>query len=263
MLSQQSLEKIKQEMELGKVSFVPRLPSTNETASEWLQNNCPDRSLIVADHQTRGKGRSGRKWHTNPGSGLAFSLIFTQTQLSPQLYSGLAAVSIVEGLSDIIQAPIQIKWPNDILVDRLKVAGVLNELHWTGDNLSGIVIGIGINIYKSSLDIQDNLRYPATFLQKYASTPLSRTAVLKKLIGRLINNHNPDQWPLLHASWNQNLAFKGQLVKAIRQGNEVIVGKLIRIARSGLIELELADSRYVQYNANEIQTLSPLEESSR
>ncbi|MFN2144131.1 MAG: biotin--[acetyl-CoA-carboxylase] ligase, partial [Anaerolineales bacterium] len=152
---------------------------------------------------------------------------------------------------------VEIKWPNDILIEGNKVCGVLTETVWSGDSPVGIILGIGINITEASLEIDEPLRFPATYLQRYTDSAVSQAEVLRHLIQQLILNHDPRKWPEIHTTWNQVLAFKGQQIRAIRQEGEEISGKLLGVALSGELEIELADSATVLYNANEIQRITP------
>jgi BirA family biotin operon repressor/biotin-[acetyl-CoA-carboxylase] ligase len=257
-LSQESLDQLRYDLGLGKVLYRDSLPSTNITAQEWLAQGCPNFSMITADQQTSGKGRLGRRWYTNPQSSLAFSLIITQDFLPPASYPGYVAVSISQALKYLSNDLVEIKWPNDILINGEKVCGVLTETIWSGNVLSGIIIGIGINVFESSLNIQEELRHPATFLQKHVDKPISRIDLLGRIAMRLVENHNTEKWVELHTQWNQNLAFKNQQIRAMRQEGNMISGTLSGVALSGELEIKLADSSTILYNANEIDKITPI-----
>jgi BirA family biotin operon repressor/biotin-[acetyl-CoA-carboxylase] ligase len=257
MISQDVLEQLQLDLNLGKVFFASSLPSTNITAAKWLEEGCPNYSLVVADEQSSGKGRSGRKWHTNPGSALAFSLIVTKTALPITHYAGFSAVSVTQALSSFTSSEIQIKWPNDILLKGKKICGILTETVWSGNSPTGVIMGIGVNIFKTSLEIDEALRYPATWLQNHSDAPVSRVNVLQRILEQIIANHTEFKWPELHTVWNQHLAYKGQKIRAIRQEDEEITGTLVGVVATGELEISLADSRTVLYNANEIQRITP------
>jgi BirA family biotin operon repressor/biotin-[acetyl-CoA-carboxylase] ligase len=89
-------------------------------------------ALVLADEQTAGRGRSGRRWATPPGAGLAFSLVLLSPPMEPNLLSrltGLGAVAIQRALESKLGLHAQVKWPNDVLIEGSKVAGVLVEAH--------------------------------------------------------------------------------------------------------------------------------------
>ena len=252
-INQQFLEELKSKLHLGSVLFSKSLPSTNDLAIKWLQKGSPNFSLIVANQQTQGKGRSGRKWYTNPDSALAFTLIITDSVLPFHIYNGYTAVSLFQALSGFTENNIQIKWPNDILIEGKKVCGVLIENIWVGGQLDGIIIGVGINISKDSLKINEPLRFPSTYLQEHSINQISRENVLKKVITQFIQNHNLEKREDIVKQWNQKLAYRNQHIQAQRQEGEAVIGKLIGISPEGQLQIQLADSSVVEYNANEIQ----------
>ena len=255
MLNQQFLEQLQSEFHLGKVHFAPTLSSTNDLASDWLHAGCPDFSLIVANEQTKGKGRSGRRWYTNPESALAFSLIITNLKLPTNLYNGLTSTSLVQALSVFTRESIQIKWPNDILIGGKKVCGILIESSWSGDQMNGIILGIGVNIFEDSLNIQEELRFPASYLKRHSNASFDRGIILRQIIRHLVDFHGPELQDEILQSWNQHLAYKNLQVQALRHEGDLISGKLLGVSKKGLLEIQLPDSSIVEYNANEIQKI--------
>ncbi|GIW47668.1 MAG: biotin--[acetyl-CoA-carboxylase] ligase [Deltaproteobacteria bacterium] len=121
--------------------------STNEVAFELARNGAPHGTVVIADSQTRGKGRLDRKWISPPGVNLYMSAVFRPEIPAREapiitLVSSIAVLEAVkaEGVEGVI------KWPNDVIVDGKKVAGVLMEMQPSGDNVDFIVMGIGVNI---------------------------------------------------------------------------------------------------------------------
>ena len=120
---------------------LPRLhlrtvPSTNERARELAQTGAPHGTLVTAGEQTAGRGRQGRGWVTPPGTALAASLVLREHDLLLPLRAGLA-------VADVAGPRARVKWPNDVLLDGRKVAGVLAE----GRPQEGwAVLGIGVNV---------------------------------------------------------------------------------------------------------------------
>src|SRR5512141_2769024 len=101
---------------LGGLRFFTTIGSTNDEALAWAAEGAPDQSLVVADEQTAGRGRAGRRWHTPPGAALAISLILRPTPVErtlPARTTGLAALAITQCCTAMnLQA--SIKWPNDV-----------------------------------------------------------------------------------------------------------------------------------------------------
>ena len=128
-MNEHSLKKTLSKLNIGDLRYFDSIGSTNDEALAWAAAGAPDLSIVIADEQTQGRGRLDRKWFTPKGSGLAFSLILRpSTALRPHLSRtvGLAALSIAESCSGLGLAP-RIKWPNDILLNGKKTAGILIE----------------------------------------------------------------------------------------------------------------------------------------
>jgi len=143
-MNQLKLEKQLQGRSLGAIRYFDSITSTNDEAANWIKTDAPDVALVVADEQTAGRGRSGRKWHTPAGSALAFSLVLRSEEQINQLLkyqntarlNGLGALAVCQALQNKYELTAQIKWPNDILVQGKKVSGVLAEAHWIGNKLA-------------------------------------------------------------------------------------------------------------------------------
>ena len=122
--------------------------STNARARELAQAGAPHGTAVTADEQTAGRGRQGRGWATPPGSALAVSLVIRDPDPLLSLRAGLA-------VADLAGAGARVKWPNDVLVDGRKVAGVLVEGHlqegWA-------VLGIGVNAALDPAVLPDEVR---------------------------------------------------------------------------------------------------------
>ena len=252
MLDQNTLASLQAELSLGEVAFYPSLPSTNDTARAWLARGCPNYSLVTADEQTKGKGRSGRTWYTLPASALALSFILTDIHLTPSLLIGVAALAVYDALSSLVDSQIEIKWPNDVLVERKKVCGILVESQWSGDRLLGIILGIGVNVSAGSLAFDEQVRYPAAYLEQFTNHPISRATLLRSIITRIIAWEKETDPSNIVSQWNQRLAFRGQTVTAIRSEQASLEGVLTGIDQNGDLILVLPDNQAVHYSANEI-----------
>ncbi|MBI3244362.1 MAG: biotin--[acetyl-CoA-carboxylase] ligase [Chloroflexi bacterium] len=216
------------------------LGSTNDEAKRLAALGEPDRALVVADSQTSGRGRAGRRWATPPGGGLAMSLIlrpsiptFRLTQIA--LLGGLAAL---EGIEQATGLAAQLKWPNDVLIGDKKVAGVLAEAAFTGDKLESVVLGIGVNVnIGPPPDLK--LDYPATCLADEAGQPLDREAVLNAILNAFDARYPQLGTPTLRQAWAKHLAMMGKAVRVIGPG-ETIVGKLEGVDDEGAILIRIA-----------------------
>ena len=133
--------------------FLPQVNSTNSYAIEMLKNvNLAEGTVVHAAEQTEGRGQRGSVWNAEKASNLTASLVIKPTflDLKNQHYlykiSALACYDVLAELLDSSQFDIKIKWPNDILVNKQKIAGILIENNISGTQLSWSVIGVGFNV---------------------------------------------------------------------------------------------------------------------
>jgi BirA family transcriptional regulator, biotin operon repressor / biotin---[acetyl-CoA-carboxylase] ligase len=210
---------------LGAIRLYERTGSTNDEAARWAEAGAPDLALVIADEQTAGKGRQGRKWFTPAGAALAFSLVLRQATAnasvddenykSPASFTrltALGALAICEALRTDYGIGAEIKWPNDVLVERKKLAGILAEATWQGDQLQAVILGIGINIAPESVPGEAELIYPATCVQSVLGRPVDRLEVLRAVIVNLLKWRTRLNEDDFLTTWDRHLAFKGEWV---------------------------------------------------
>ena len=247
-MNEQSLKKTLSKLNLGSIRYFDSIGSTNDEALAWAVRGARDLSIVVADEQTHGRGRLDRKWFTPKGSGLAVSLILRPSaEQRPHLSRtvGLAALSIAESCSKLGLAP-RIKWPNDILLNGKKTAGVLIETVWSGEDVDSLVIGMGINIYKASVLPAELLQFPATSLEEtLGKEPPVREEILFNVLKSLIQWRGHIGKNELINSWNELLAFRGEQVQAYVGGESPINGELLGLESDGSLRLHDAQGKPV------------------
>ncbi|MCD8506029.1 MAG: biotin--[acetyl-CoA-carboxylase] ligase [Alkalibacterium thalassium] len=145
------------------LEFFDKIDSTNTYALDNIQD-LTHGTVILTDHQYRGKGRLGRSWHADLGKSVALTIVLKPKFDSQQavLLTQLTAAALVKSLEPDWSA--SIKWPNDVLIDSRKAAGILVESHFSGSELAGIVIGTGINTNLSREELPEDLKSKATSL---------------------------------------------------------------------------------------------------
>jgi BirA family biotin operon repressor/biotin-[acetyl-CoA-carboxylase] ligase len=238
-MNARSLTKTLSKLNLGGLRYFDTIGSTNDEALAWAAQGAPDLSIVVADEQTSGRGREGRRWFTPSGTALAFSLILRPTAAElPHLSRivGLAAVALAESMRRRSLIP-QIKWPNDLLLSGQKVAGILVESVWSGEAVDCSVIGIGINVARTAVPPPELLKFPATSLEHALGSLPKREAVLHDILTAVL------AWrPLLGSekllkTWEENLAFRGERVQITGQGVEIAAGKVLGLESDGSLRL--------------------------
>lgn len=165
--------------------------STNNDAKRCGEEGDPHGTVVVADMQHAGKGRRGRGWQTTPGTALSFSILLrpdfpAQRASMITLVMALAVAQAVEAALDGNMS-VRIKWPNDIVVNRKKVCGMLTEMTMTPEmnEIQYLVVGVGINVNNESpLEFQEEIRDKATSLRIEKGARLNRAALLQDVLCR-------------------------------------------------------------------------------
>jgi len=240
---------------LGQIAYFDVLGSTNEDALRWAEGGAPHLSLVVADEQTAGRGRSGRAWFTPRGAALAFSLVLKpEVSGSNQIsrITGLGALAVSQVLLDVHRLGSKIKWPNDVLFEGHKLAGVLAEAQWQGDALQSVVLGIGINVALESVPPESELNFPATSVETALGSPVDRWNLLKEVLEATLGwLPYLDKVEFLQA-WEGNLAYQGEWVQLLKEGSEPVQGRLLGLGSDGSLRLELPGGDISTCRAGEV-----------
>ncbi|MDX9916977.1 MAG: biotin--[acetyl-CoA-carboxylase] ligase [Gudongella sp.] len=184
-----SAEKIEESLKnsvIGKnVLYFDSLPSTNNKAKE-LTMELKEGTVILAEEQTKGKGRLGRSW-ASPGRKGIYASIVLKPEAKPESVSkltllGAAAVSLA---LDEFAVETKIKWPNDIILNGKKIAGILTEMNSELGIVNYIILGIGINVLQTEEEIPEELRVKATSIYAQIKRPVDRTDLLIAILKNL------------------------------------------------------------------------------
>lgn len=255
-MNQHILQSALVELALPEIRYYASTGSTNDLAAEWASQGAPNLALVVANEQTQGRGRAGRRWYTPAGAGLAMSLVLRpenlQTTQLPQL-TALGALAVTTTLKTDFQLPAEIKWPNDVLVRGKKTCGVLVELHWQGDSLSHAVLGIGVNVTPGAVPAKANLIFPATDLESELNQPVNRVELLKKILTQLITwRARLGSIEFLQA-WKLHLAYMGRPVTILRDNQEVLKGTITGLTKRGALQLRNINGTIEEVAFGEVQ----------
>ncbi len=134
--------------------WLPTTGSTNDILKAKAQAAAPEGYLVVAAEQTQGRGRQGKRWISENGQGVYMSLLLRPgwPASASQLLSLLAGLAVAQALEAIGLKRVQLKWPNDVLVDGKKIAGILVEPRINSQRIDFAVVGIGINVTQGQAD---------------------------------------------------------------------------------------------------------------
>ena len=237
------------------------LESTDSTNS-WAKRECSRfRSgkiyCVVADAQTAGRGRLGRKWVSPEGKNLYASVVFT-LPLSVVFLPNLGQILILSAAKVLEQLGFdpKIKWPNDLLLDGKKVAGVLSEATTCEDHLV-LIMGVGLNL-NMTLDELAAIDQPATSLFSLTEKTWSRDDILKLILNQFVHYLNSVQvsgFEPLHPAFEKFLAHKGKKI-TVHDGLKTIEGICEGIAPDGRLKLKISTGETLLLSAAEITKAS-------
>ncbi len=218
-----------------RVAVWNRVTSTNDLAARAAVSESNDGLVILAEEQTGGRGRRGRSWTSPAGSSILMSvLLFPKPPIDdPGWLTALGAVAVAEVVAQFEGLDARIKWPNDVRVDRRKLAGILVERG------QGTVLGIGLNVNVD--EFPEAIRDSATSLRLLVGRPLDRSELARALIQRLDHHHEralaagPDT---LNASYQGLSEHFGHHVE-LTTTSEILTGKLVGIDLQAGLSLEL------------------------
>ncbi|NDJ86340.1 MAG: biotin--[acetyl-CoA-carboxylase] ligase [Chloroflexi bacterium] len=217
--------------------------STNDLARRWALDGAMPGSVVIADEQLEGRGRLGRHWQTPSRQAVAMSIILRPVIGSGHLQrvAALGSVAVAEALTLFVPREIiSLKWPNDVLMDGRKVSGILTEALWDGMQLTGIILGIGINVRVdfSATPLAD----VATSIEDHAPAMVQRHLLVRHVLERVDIWQARINQPLLLATWREWLSTLGHSVTITTQ-HGVVSGTAQDVDEDGALLVSSPDGR--------------------
>ncbi|MBZ0138101.1 MAG: biotin--[acetyl-CoA-carboxylase] ligase [Planctomycetes bacterium] len=251
-----------------KLKIFDQVTSTNETAWELIESEqeLRDGTVVIAESQTRGRGRMGREWHSTPGAGLWLSVVL-KCNVPPDKVTFLtagAALAIANMLQQFIHLPAEIKWPNDVMIRGRKVCGILVEARSNQPNV--FVLGIGMNVNQVRADFPESLRDTATSLrlERPGARGMNRVRVLRPLLfylDRIYTQIRKKKWDRLAEAWSEFVHMGGKHV-SLQQGGQELRGKVVRVHPADGITLKLESGEEKTCSAESVANVRDLPSDS-
>lgn len=228
--------------------FYASVDSSNDIAKRWLLEGAPALSAVFADEQLRGRGRAQRTWLTPPNAGLAVSLILRPPPEFLPRITMIGALSVYDLANSVGCHNVGIKWPNDIMIGTKKLSGVLIESIWQGNELAGVVLGIGVNVRVDFTGAP--LAGRAVNLEHVTGRRLDRTQLAQTLCDRVEHWYRRISSDEVFSLWRARLNMLNRIVSTQDiDGTAVDVttdgGLLVRDAAGTIQELTTADIRII------------------
>jgi BirA family biotin operon repressor/biotin-[acetyl-CoA-carboxylase] ligase len=226
---------------LGKeVIFYTETSSTNDIALELAGKGADEGTLVVADSQTMGRGRGDRKWLAPAGTSILASLI-----LRPLIELShinkivlITAISIVYAIRKVTHLPVLIKWPNDVVINNKKIAGILAEAKTEKNSTSYIVVGFGININVPKISFPDEITDIATSLLIESGCETSRIHLLQEILIQIESRYLKLDNESFLDEWKSLSATIGRQVQ-IEYPDSIKTGFALDIDENGMLTIRL------------------------
>ena len=222
----------------------PRLhePECESTQLLLLGSGLPEGAVATTDHQTGGRGRLGRTWAEAPGTAVLLSVLLRPPaeRRAPEL-TLVAAIAVALSVEDATGLAAQIRWPNDVMLARRKVAGILAELRG-----SEVVVGIGLNVNQAREELPADARTPAASLRTITGHDHDRAALLESVLARLDDGYaawRSDGLEALYDDLGSRDFLRGRRVR--HEGEEAVATMIDRAGRL-VLELPTGERRAVE-----------------
>jgi len=225
-----------------KFHYFAEIGSTNTHARELAEKGAAEGEVVLAESQTHGRGRLGRRWESPPFANLYFSVIL-RPKLAPVYAPQItltAAVALAEAIDSLIPLSPVIKWPNDILVNGKKLAGILAEAVCARERVEYVILGIGVNVNCPVDAMSQELRQRATSLFDVTRIHMDREFVLRRLIqdlDRCYGDLEQFGFEAIAPQWEARFGLRGKRVR-IELCDQVLIGRARGLARDGTLLVE-------------------------
>ena len=227
------------------IYYFPELVSTNITAHQLAEkkgNKTREGTIVISEKQNRGQGRAGKRW-ISPSDGIWLSVVLypetTPSQIS--LITLMAAVAVTKTIINLFpHTNVQIKWPNDVLIDNRKVSGILTEMSTVGRVIKWVILGIGINANNDVSCLPEEIREKAFSLKEVTGQSIIRTDFIGILCFELERYYEflkKGDSALILEEWKSYNNILGERVD-VNIGDTIITGKTIDISKKGALILK-------------------------
>jgi BirA family biotin operon repressor/biotin-[acetyl-CoA-carboxylase] ligase len=240
------LERVRARLESNRLGirfhYFSELDSTNSQARQLAEEGAAEGEVVLAESQTQGRGRRGRRWESPPLVNLYLSVIL-RPKLAPVHASQItlmAAVALAETVGCFIARPPAIKWPNDILVDGKKLAGILAEAACDAQRVEYVILGIGVNLNYRIREMPEALRERATSIADLTAKSVARETVLVRLIqdlDRCYGELEKSGFAALRPRWEEHFGLRGRQVR-VELGDRTLTGRALGVDPEGALVVE-------------------------
>lgn len=233
------------------ILYYPVTPSTMDAAKQAIREVAAEGTVVIADHQTAGRGRLGREWLSPPDSNILLSIVlYPMPEQLPRLTIA-ACLAVAQSIEKVTGLETTIKWPNDVLIAGKKVSGILIESDAHGDRVNYAIVGIALNVNLDPTTIPE-ISETATSLKEMLGRKVSRREMLIALLDEFETLYNAlRRGEPIDREWRQRLETLGQRV-AVRCGDEVQEGVAEGVDEDGNLLLRHSDGSLMTIAAGDV-----------
>jgi BirA family biotin operon repressor/biotin-[acetyl-CoA-carboxylase] ligase len=234
-----------------RVYYLPEVDSTNRLAADLARAGETHGTLVVADHQTRGRGRRERRWESPPGRNLLFSLILRPEGTARDVLPLTLALSlgVSRALSGLLSVRSGVKWPNDVEAGGRKIAGTLAESATRGEKPTQVVVGTGVNVNERAGEFSGEFRDRACSCYTITGREWDRGEVLAAILLDMENAYGEFDrggFAPIAGRYKASLGILGKRIRFERRG-ESAAGTAVDVAADGGLVVATAAGRVTLY----------------
>jgi BirA family biotin operon repressor/biotin-[acetyl-CoA-carboxylase] ligase len=224
------------------IFYFKEIDSTNTQAKQLATENSPEGTLIIAESQNKGRGRRSRSWFSTPHKNIHLSIIL-RPKIAPSDAPALTlmtAVALAETIKELAEIDVKIKWPNDLLVNKLKLAGILTEISADMDSIDYIVIGLGLNVNTKIEDFPEELNGIATSIFSETDKKLARANIIQLFLCWFEKYYNlfiSEGTQKILKRWKELSNIIGREIE-IEMIDKTVQGKVIDLDEQGVLVIE-------------------------
>lgn len=236
------------------IHFYEEVESTNNTAKKFVEDNAPEGTVVIAEHQTAGRTRKHAEW-VSPEGGIYMTLILRPdvSLFEASKLTIVTGVAIAKTLYDEFNVNVGIKWPNDLLIGNKKICGILTEAVTQKDKVEAVLVGVGIDVNINEEDIPNKIKNIATTVKKETNIELNRAAIMReffKIFEELYEEFKKGNFKQIISEWRRLSSTTGNRVKVYKKG-KALIADAVGITNMGALIVETDDGKLEKITSGE------------
>ena len=233
------------------IILLDTVDSTNNVAKQLAQQGCADKTLVIAEKQTQGRGRMGRSFISNEENGIYMSLVLRPDMcISDSVYiTVMTSVAVCEAVEELCPVECGIKWVNDIYIGNKKVCGILTEAAQLTSKLDYAIVGIGINVTEPEGGFNEEIKDIATSLYEKNAPVGIKNRLIAKILERFFHYYSNIKDKSFMNKYREKSNLIGKSVDIYR-GNEIITGICVDIDENANLVIE-KNGEYLTFNSGD------------